>query len=71
MNMCIKEKREGIQRGWRPKVILNSTKMNLFFQKSPFSQERDLSDKPPMPKRPTDAKKKKIQTYLTAATILY
>ena len=53
MNMCtVREIREAIQRD------MESTEIDRVFQTLPFSQERDLFDKPPMPKRPYRRKKK-------------
>ena len=50
MNMCtVREIREAIQEDCRSQRV---------FQTLPFSQERDLFDKPPMPKRPYRRKKK-------------
>ena len=37
---------------------MESTEIDRVFQTLPFSQERDLFDKPPMPKRPYRRKKK-------------
>lgn len=62
MNMCtVREIREAIQEDCRSQRDMESTEIDRVFQTLPFSQERDLFDKPPMPKRPTDARKK-IQT---------
>lgn len=70
MNMCtVREIREAIQEDCRSQRDMESTEIDRVFQTLPFSQERDLFDKPPMPKRPY-RRKKKIQTDLTAATIL-
>lgn len=62
MNMCtVREIREAIQEDCRSQRDMESTEIDRVFQTLPFSQERDLFDKPPMPKRPY-RRKKKIQT---------
>ena len=61
MNMCtVREIREAIQEDCRSQRDMESTEIDRVFQTLPFSQERDLFDKPPMPKLPTQ--EKKIQT---------
>ena len=61
MNMCtVREIREAIQEDCRSQRDMESTEIDRVFQTLPFSQERDLFDKPPMPKRPYA--RKKIQT---------
>lgn len=68
MNMCtVREIREAIQEDCRSQRDMESTEIDRVF---PFSQERDLFDKPPMPKRPYRRKKKRYRQTLTAATIL-
>ena len=53
MNMCtVREIREAIQEDCRSQRDMESTEIDRVFQTLPFSQERDLFDKPPMPKRP-------------------
>ena len=62
MNMCtVREIREAIQEDCRSQRDMESTEIDRVFQTLPFSQERDLFDKPPMPKR-LYRRKKKIQT---------
>ncbi len=68
MNMCtVREIREAIQEDCRSQRDMESTEIqrdmesteiDRVFQTLPFSQERDLFDKPPMPKRPYRRKKK-------------
>ena len=59
MNMCIvSELRDAIQDDFRFQIDMVSTEIDRVFQTLPFSQERDLFDKPPMPKRPYRRKKK-------------
>ena len=59
MNMCtVREIREAIQEDCRSQRDMESTEIVRVFQTLPFSQERDLFDKPPMPKRPYRRKKK-------------
>ena len=51
MNMCtVREIREAIQEDCRSQRDMESTEIDRVFQTLPFSQERDLFDKPPMPK---------------------
>lgn len=57
--MCtVREIREAIQEDCRSQRDMESTEIDRVFQTLPFSQERDLFDKPPMPKRPYRRKKK-------------
>lgn len=71
MNMCtVREIREAIQEDCRSQRDMESTEIDRVFQTLPFSQERDLFDKPPMPKRTYRRKKKRYRQTLTAATIL-
>lgn len=59
MNMCtVREIREAIKEDCRSQRDMESTEIDRVFQTLPFSQERDLFDKPPMPKRPYRRKKK-------------
>ena len=59
MNMCtVREIREAIQEDCRSQRDMESTEIDRVFQTLPFSQERDLFDKPPMQNAPTDARKK-------------
>ena len=59
MNMStVREIREAIQEDCRSQHHKKSTEINRLIQTLPFSQERDLFDKPPMPKRPYRRKKK-------------
>ena len=59
MNMCtVREIREAIQEDCRSQRDMESTEIDRVFQTLPFSQERDLFDKRPMPKRPYRRKKK-------------
>ena len=59
MNMCtVREIREAIQEDCRSQRDMESTEIDRVFQTLPFSQERDLFDKPPMPKRPYLTKEK-------------
>lgn len=54
----VREIREAIQEDCRSQRDMESTEIDRVFQTLPFSQERDLFDKPPMPKRPYRRKKK-------------
>lgn len=59
MNMCtVREIREAIQEDCRSQRDMESTEIDRVFQTLPFSQKRDLFDKPPMPKRLYRRKKK-------------
>ena len=63
MNMCtVREIREAIQEDCRSQRDMESTEIDRVFQTLPFSQERDLFDKPPMPKSPLPTQEKTIQT---------
>ena len=64
--MCTVREIEAIQEDCRSQRDMESTEIDRVFSNLTISQERDLFDKPPMPKRPY-RRKKKIQTDPTAA----
>ena len=71
MNMCtVREIREAIQEDCRSQRDMESTEIDRVFQTLPFSQERDLFDKPPNAKTPLPTQEKRYRQTLTAATIL-
>lgn len=65
--MCtVREIREAIQEDCRSQRDMESTEIDRVFQTLPFSQESDLFDKPPMPKRPYRQQEKRYRQTLTA-----
>ena len=59
MNMCtVREIREAIQEDCRSQRDMESTEIDRVFQTLPFSQERDLFDKPPNAKTPLPTQEK-------------
>ena len=63
MNMCtVREIREAIQEDCRSQRDMESTEIDRVFQTLPFSQERDLFDKPPLPKRPYRRRQRRENT---------
>ena len=50
--MSVKEIQEAIREDCRSQQDMESVEIDHVLQTLPFSQENDLLDKPPMPKRP-------------------
>ena len=58
--MCtIREIQDAIQEDCRSQRDMESTEIDRIFQTLPFSQEKDLFDKPPMPNLPYRRRKRK------------